>query len=815
MQGPWTATGRVRFTDELPRFLTYVLPAIVLVGGWLAIRYVPPPVDTELRDELVEAMDERPAIVVVGNSITKAGIDPDQLGKDLGLRVALLTVPGSEAPAWFAVIKNVVLRADRKPRALVVANRADGLLAVAARTEQDRLRLDQLMTAHEPVLVAKVLDRDARSPFWSDFDRRRTQHRRAVLDHLRDAAAALAGWSSADAVSAHNRVFADDHLDYGLARDVWPPSDAADGGPAIADPEASLVVEMVRLANQHGVKIAFAHLPSAPGVPDLVTEEQMHDLLRLLDTEGAAYVARPRKPAPAAWFADPVHLRPVGRKNYTTFLGKRVRQLKLHLRQAKVPKIDLPPRPPAVTRSPLPPTPAWVPLASRNGSCAADAPAGRLADLFGIGGTVAPVTPGQLEARGLPPAWPVRLTDDHGPLELVLPAPRLRRKCVPGTFAVVPSKLSVVPRTDVVRLERHPDATLRTPDHGAITWVLPGTTLDVTAREPWADDRGPPAFELLAHSFGRERPPRIEIAGIGTVAAVSHGGLWRAVAQGGPRNWQVRVTSPRGGPLVALHSLTVGLGKHRTPFLASGRDVEQVAFDLVGRPRAEAQPSWPVPVPDVPEPVALVWNRDGTGHFEAPGVIDLTDRLTGRCSPLAVFEDGQPLERHTDCDDVRTDPGTQCHVGSQIRFHPRPGKRRRATYTLAYDRTSGRACQTAVWLLPGDEVRVSSNRQALRRFFAGPDELHLTARRFGPPLANEDAVTIVLRRAGATLSKTTVRLADLEDGLQWRLDRTLAPLGGPVEIAIRNHSPTQSVLFQKATLVEVLPPPVSTARATP
>ncbi|MEM6926780.1 MAG: hypothetical protein AAF602_07640, partial [Myxococcota bacterium] len=252
-----------------------------------------------------------------------------------------------------------------------------------------------------------------------------------------------------------------------------------------------------------------------------------------------------------------------------------------------------------------------------------------------------------------------------------------------------------------------------------------------------------------------------------------------------------------------------------TPFLASGRNPRQTALDIVGRAMVEARPEWPTPLPEVPGEVDLVWNDDGTAHFEAPEVIDLTDRLTGRCSPLVVLEDGRALERHTDCDDVRTEPGTMCHMGTQVTFHPRPGQADRAQYTLRFDRQSGRACSTALWLLPRDRVRVRASRQEMRRFFEGPDELHLTARRFGPPPSRDDLATITLSRGEGTALHTTVRIEDLEHGVIVPLDARLGPQGDPVMIEIHNRSTAQSVLFQKATLLENLPSPGKTARVRP
>ena len=65
---------------------------------------------------------------------------------------------------------------------------------------------------------------------------------------------------------------------------------------ATADPDDSLVVDLADLGAANGVKVAFVHIPSAPGVPDLVTEDQMHGLVRLLNARDVGYVGRPRKP---------------------------------------------------------------------------------------------------------------------------------------------------------------------------------------------------------------------------------------------------------------------------------------------------------------------------------------------------------------------------------------------------------------------------------------------------------------------------------------------------------------------------------------
>ena len=174
------------------------------------------------------------------------------------------------------------------------------------------------------------------------------------------------------------------------------------------------------------------------------------------------------------------------------------------------------------------------------------------------------------------------LLADGVPLSPRLRPFELERDCEPGTFALSGPRLVVVPPASGgdLSLALAPDPTVGG-DKGSLTWVYPGTTLQIHSTEPWPDPA--PTFEILAMAFG-SGTASFGVGGQDPVPLQGTGGLVSARQAGPPGDWVVHLTSPDDGPFLAIHALNLTNEDRRASFLADGRSGHQLTFDVIGRP---------------------------------------------------------------------------------------------------------------------------------------------------------------------------------------------------------------------------------------
>ncbi|HHO49702.1 MAG TPA: hypothetical protein ENK18_02250 [Deltaproteobacteria bacterium] len=148
--------------------------------------------------------------------------------------------------------------------------------------------------------------------------------------------------------------------------------------------------------------------------------------------------------------------------------------------------------------------------------------------------------------------------------------------------------------------------------------------------------------------------------------------------------------------------------------------------------------------------------RKALAVFETPHLGQLSDaatveatRTASRCSPVRVLEDGSPLPHpNVSCDAVRrAGHGRLCHTADRVHFsasddtHPSHNGR---DYALALD--PDRWCDGAVWLYPGDLMRISLQPGDLSALIGGIGGLTLSARSASPQRGQAQTLKIQIRR---------------------------------------------------------------------
>ncbi len=332
------------------------LPAVVLAAGLDALRtYAPGPgrpgsavVNRIERPDAAAWVDEHlrevdPEVVVVGNSLGAFDIDPALLGGALGVdpeRVAVLSVPGSVASHWAALLGRMVAGGHRPGRVIVVGD-LQSALSIRPRTPAGRAHLDALLAHDLPELRARI----AEGSGWPAIDAvevNRGRARRDLVDRIRAAPVALLapddvrnplGWARDRVTRAGTRVFHERDLAVALTREVRTGFDeryqVTDPGELLA-PADSLVPELRALAEAAGARLVYVRPPLSPQTPpfarDVVppgTEARM-----------AAELGAPHAYLDAAGlllglpaYVDLVHLGKAGARKFTVALAERLHRL--------------------------------------------------------------------------------------------------------------------------------------------------------------------------------------------------------------------------------------------------------------------------------------------------------------------------------------------------------------------------------------------------------------------------------------------------------------------------------------------------------
>jgi len=297
--------------------LAVVALATALVGGSRTVKAhqeqpeVPAAVEEQVRsfDRRIEA--RRPELLMLGNSVMEAAIDPAKLEELTGMRCLDLVIHGSASAIWYAGIKHLLQVREGRPRYLVLLFRDIILTYPTYRTDSryhpwlhvlapgDRL-LDELVF-DPPIDLVTDLMRD----HWALYRERRelrdgVEH--LARERLLDALFELDAAQIDDAVSA---TFDPKNLVQELA--TQEEEDAAIADPHLpffdfdANVERSFLPAMIEMTRGAGVGLVLVRMRTrrdlppdeAPAVPEhfrTLLPTYVERLASYLEARGVAFV---------------------------------------------------------------------------------------------------------------------------------------------------------------------------------------------------------------------------------------------------------------------------------------------------------------------------------------------------------------------------------------------------------------------------------------------------------------------------------------------------------------------------------------------
>ena len=726
---PQPASSAVRLVAGA---LAVVLPALVLAVGLsllLASRDEELPEPALKMHALLDAA--QPEVVVVGNSMVAASIDPEKLGAGLADRPVVVTnlwESGTWPANWYLFLKNRVFGQGHQPHAVIVCMTPLVLVQPGLSTDLNRRSLANHVGEYEPVVYQKVFGQQTPNPWIQRLRDQRGRFQELWAAWIRDASVGLFHGDAqlgllergqAAAAPALERVFqAEGAVDMSLHRRVIPVVEHSQQAVARSDGSAvagSFVPDLLDLAEEHGSKMVFVWMANLPEVEAGVALEPAAEaeLVRLLNERGAAYIDMHGLGYPAYMFQDGSHLSAAGRARFTAELAAVLRERGVMedgpFAPNRVPlaldySIRLTGQIPDLGPLELLPDPEGQPCRH----------VARVVEWTALGDSA-------LSAARIGNVSPLVVLEDGVPMEHLSWPGKLEGPCH-GAYVPQAGLLYLSPgaHADPPREQRsyHLTVTDQLPVRFGKSegwFVYPGTqlVLDFTG---WPGPQGDLEVVVgLEPLIGAAAGASVTAAGLPVDLEPQGARLLRGTVVAptplGP--WSISVASAADGPWLAVRWLAVRSGGETVDLVGSEEAMEPVVVSFM----TWADQSVATVQGDPPRfPLSLepAYNHGAVKSVE-PSLDDLSSAAIGartacgRCTPLRLSEDGQVYERPgLYCAEAyQGEPGNSCHRTGEFTFTSSDGSDPLGNgrhYELVLQ--PERQHKQLWWVYPGDHARL-------------------------------------------------------------------------------------------------------------
>ena len=301
-----------------------------------------PQLDRDIRQNHTRAITEqKPDIVLIGDSTLNKGVDPVQLSDRLGDSVYFIGLPGSASTLWYLIIKNNVIQSPTPPKYLLVFFRDTMLTMPGYRVQGQYLeQIDEYATPKDQLLIDRAFVglmnpmeqfAEAYIPVYSA----RWQLRDAVESRVRYAPAQMTGCDSQCADQALAQIFGDDNMSAQGVNDAITAADSQLYAPRNLNFESqvgkSFLPELISLSRQNNIRLILIR------VKTLQFQQPFPDLDRYIDDLKAYaksnnvtvldFAGDPRLTADL--YMDILHLNDQGKVIFTDILAETLKPLLL------------------------------------------------------------------------------------------------------------------------------------------------------------------------------------------------------------------------------------------------------------------------------------------------------------------------------------------------------------------------------------------------------------------------------------------------------------------------------------------------------
>ncbi len=719
---------------------------LAVAGTWFSADAprVKPPHAVEFEELLARL---KPGMVFVGNSKVGTDLKPPDVatGLEYRKRAVALTVPGSGAPAWYAVLEQRVFDNGHKPELIVVYSTLASLLRCEVGSAKERQLLDEQLTRESDVLQAKVFGGGGESGRRGRARRRATSVHQTGLDGLRNFAVGLAVAPTSDAsTTERGRSHGAAALDVvfgqkamfrkGKTTRAVPVAEELTTNAMLASdisPQQGLIPDIVSLAKANGARVLFvrAPVPAASREMDDIEPALERAALELINELGAGWIDLRDLALPVDAFRDDMHMGANGRAATTAALVDRMKAA--NVLGGTMPVASMPVAPTAITREGVPPA-----ISLGKGVPRGKAPCAVTVVLPTLGA----ISEDALGALGIARASPVVVSADSAPLAAHAPRKAFGESCAASFFHTPHALVVSPPSMSSVLTAAFADTPFVTDDAGEeVWWVYPSTSLVFRFDEPW--NRGPLTAHLRARTIG------------GTVGSIELAGTTAPLAaQGRLTTADLAADAP-----VGAWSIRVAAGPETFLVLEHLRLGETSPVDIIGSPPADLQllgaiASWAEPPADLAaSPARTTGSSPRTVSMPALAHVSdnvTTERLGAACSPVRIARPTAPDEwirsAHMKELDLKAGQIAFGHWGEHLSLAPSSAEMPETEWRVGLD--PHRTCSAATWLYPGDRLNLLLRGDNPSRLHLGADRLTLVAAAFRSDTAATSEVQVAIRK---------------------------------------------------------------------
>ncbi len=329
-------------------FLQYFLILLTLTAvAWTVIparydttypRDVQPQFDNYIRRKYAKDIDEqKPDIVLLGDSMLYPAINLEVLSQQLDKRVMGIGLPGSASTLWYLIAKNNILETQTPPKYLVILFR-DSMMTVPGYRVTGRYfeQIDEFAGPKDGELVKKAyinqmnpLEKVAEAwfpPFGS-----RWNIRQGLDARIRYTMPAQLGCDQPCMDNAMGVVFGDMNMDPNFLSDALAAADDYLYSKAALDFDQqvgeSFLPDLIQLCEEHGVQLVLVQMRilrfAAPGSEPPALRAYNEKLAEYLKANGVIYFDYSRETTLGReQFDDPLHMNDAGQVIFTDMLAK-------------------------------------------------------------------------------------------------------------------------------------------------------------------------------------------------------------------------------------------------------------------------------------------------------------------------------------------------------------------------------------------------------------------------------------------------------------------------------------------------------------
>lgn len=805
----------------LPALAAVLGPLLVLAGaGWTFAQREEGQLSRVAARMEAALASAPPDMVFVGNSTAPRVMKRDVLARVLDLPDLVLTdlsVPGSGAATWYAVLKHRVYANGWAPRVVLIPSLYEHMISVGS--FGDDARITNQLLEDDPVILRKTFQVSASHPWLFHMEQGRDRLRQRALDGLRDWSVGLFwghGEKPAEQVASEalTQVFsAEGAVDLTLHRRAVPiveaeRSQVGDAGAvSLGD---SYLPDIVRMAQDGGAKVVFILLPTSTNDHRYKSVDPMRkqELVKLLNELGAGWMDFTGQ-VPDSSFSDALHINSVGGKALAEEIGRGLLEMGAledgPLRPALLPVVAS-----QVERTGTAPTfTPGPPKRGKDSPCAWSSPfpmiervGVHLLPALGLAGA----NPMVLRIHGRDLGAGTRPGEEGCDGSWALQG----RGALKQTLLFSPWEEPVEGQAPAgVEVGFSDQVPLLSNKNRRVWWVYPGTTLRVQVQGRWTPEMGPFLAESVALAMTRE-PGRATLR-VGDGPAVTFEGpsLWvKARLQAAPppgESWTLEIASPADGPFLLVRTVTLGEEGASTPLLGSPTDGQGPRFDLVRPAEDNPNVTWEVSstVPTVEQ--GSIVRKGRLASIPLGGIGALTSQELSShvgdldCDPLRLAVDGLPgAKGAVACSRVRRlKEGSWCREKGHAVFPaPKPGDT--AVRSLVVDPQRHCVGYKGRWLYPGDVMGLAFQKAG---GIMGYDQVTVRGAAV-PGVGEARPLSLRVSVGDAVLLDTSVAVADLARGITWDLPFRLPTEGLTGRVEISNPADGAWVVLNQVSLLE-------------